>query len=556
MFILSLLGPLFLFLPVSAVGTEVTGQEIDEISQGNWPTEVTFTDTAVVTNSSAPCGSVMSQLSGPGVASADAHVFTAHPGERFSFRLDSPSKVYTPLCQTFLEGIVLETYLYVDGIGLYDIDVLYQFIDVTDFGFDTDLSDASADVTFHFYGKGIKISDKNEMVDGETAKKIRENASFETIHVTAHARATLVMQPDIEFYVSQVLNYSSLSESPLADSIGFNFKLEETAWEASVLEGDPVKLSGPVTHNDDGWMQEPGFYYHTPSIILIGSNLVSRETLPTDGHDYTSFMETEKLARQRNETQYQNIITRVQYEEQAADNQNTKAQRAKVTLTKGTLARKGPLGIYSLAGLIVLSALTTGGAAVISGLTSAGIDAAETAAMTKTEEKETKHAAELVVNGGMDVPDLLAGCGRPMSVPVRLEGAEDIPVLWSAVVLPDPDEDLRQRLAALWVECAGGNQKGWLSLLCSAVNDDFHATIRVLALAPADRTILASKVVNLQVRTSGIRKTDKAVVLVKEGAVPGSAAETALTPDEYDTFTDENGNIKYVLKENGKENMA
>ncbi len=83
------------FIPVCASGLEVTGPEYFDIYSGKNPKEVTFTDT-MTSDSNGKCASVMTELSGPGVSSPDAHVFTAHSGERFSFRLASPARLNIP----------------------------------------------------------------------------------------------------------------------------------------------------------------------------------------------------------------------------------------------------------------------------------------------------------------------------------------------------------------------------------------------------------------------------------------------------------------------------
>ena len=553
-------------LPARAGGTEVTGQEYYDIVFGKYPTEATFTDTMVSTGD-GKCASVMTELSGPGVSSPDAHVFTAHPGERFSFRLASPAKLNKSFFTTVFEDKTRTTAVYVKGKGIYELTVISQYLEVTDFGFETDLSDTSANVKLTCTAIGKKIADSylESKPDSEVMNKLRNDKSNKetVIRITASAHAALVILHDLSDYTCATGSYEVKMGDTLADSTGFDFVLEDTVWTLSMDEDLTQDIEKAATNEYETYNGPSGLYYHTPAIVLVGSDLHSRASLPTDGFDYTRIMEKEEKDQAENDSR----LHRVMYPEEETDvteekkpvpsSQNPSgSKKTKVTLTKGNLIRKGPGNLISVAGVAALAALSAAGAAAISSAASGSASAAAASA----EEEEPAVKCSISINDGGDIPDILAGSGRPVSVQVMLEGAQDRQVAWLATVLPDPDKDLGKRLDALNAECAGGNQDARLNIICQPVSGSFHATLRISAVSAEDRKVLASKIANIKIKTPGIRTKKEdgktKVILVSEGAVPGSAMETELKENQYEIILDENGKEIYRLKESGKEKAS
>ena len=544
-------------VPVCAGGLEVTGPEYFDIYSGKNPKEVTFTDT-MTSDSNGKCASVMTELSGPGVSSPDAHVFTAHPGERFSFRLASPASLNIPFFTTRFEEGGRSEYFHAEGKGIYEIKVISQYLEVTDFGFDTDLSDTSANVTLSFIGIGTKIADTGleKEPDSETRNKNIEKRDQAVIRVTASARASLYMLGDLSEYTCSSCQYEDKISDPLADSTAFDFVLEDTVWTISVGEESQDISSAALLEysNNTG---PAGLYYHTPAIVLIDSDLHPRESLPTDNFDYAKPMEQQEQQLESNSLRLEQLAN-AQKREEAAVQQKQKpsasgTRRTKVTRTKGSLVKKGPGNILSVIGVATLAALTAAGSALISSASSGISSAADSS-------EKTKAYGTLTVNDGDNIPEILAGCGRPVSVPVTLETADEVMVTWLVTVLPDPDKELNKRLANLTAQCAGGNAAARLNILCGPVSEDFHAELRIRAVSAKEKAILAEKLANVKVRTPGIRtKKDgdqTKVFLVSEGAVPGSAEERELKEDEYEVIRDENGNELYQLKSSGKETLS
>ncbi|MDO4193811.1 MAG: hypothetical protein Q4D24_10950 [Erysipelotrichaceae bacterium] len=540
-------------IPVCAGGMEVNGPEYFSILSGKYPKEVTFTDT-MTSDSNGKCASVMTELSGPGVGSPDDHVFTAHPGERFSFKLASPARLTIPFFTTHFEEGGRMKAVHADGKGIYELQVISQFLEVSDFGFDTDLSDTSANVTLTFTGIGTKIADSGleKKPDDEIINKNVEKNERAVITVTAKARASLIMLNDLSEYTCSSCQYEEKNADSLADSTAFDFVLEDTVWTISVGE-DTQNVSSAVIQEYENYNGPAGLYYHTPAVVLVGSDLYPRDSLPTDGFDYTEPMQQNDEQLEKNNSRLNRLLN--------PKNQETEKQKpssgtgkTKVTLTKGSLVRKGPGNILSIFGIAVLAALTAAGAALISSASSGAASAAS------SSTKETKASGTLTVNDGDSIPAILAGCGRPVSVPVTLEGTDEAMVTWLVTVLPDPDKELNQRLENLMAECAGGNAEARLNILCGPVSEDFHATLCVSALSAKDRTVLATKLSNVKVRIPGIHtKEDNGetkVFLVNEGAVPGSARETELKENEYEVLRDENGKDTYQLKNSGKEKLS
>ena len=539
-------------IPVYAGGMEVNGPEYFSIYSGKYPTEVTFTDT-MTSDSNGKCASVMTELSGPGVGSPDDHLFTAHPGERFSFKLASPAKLKTPFFTTHFEEGGRMTAVQADGKGIYEIEVVSQYLEVTDFGFDTNLSDTSANVTLTFTGIGTKVADTGleKEPDDETINKNVEKQDRAVIKVTAKARASLVMLNDLSDYTCSSCQYEVKTADPLADSTAFDFVLEDTAWTITVGE-DPQNVSSAVIQEYENYNGPAGLYYHTPAVVLIGSDLYPRDSLPTDGFDYTEPMRLHDEQLENNHKKL-NRLTNPKKQEQEKQKPVPAGRKTKVTLTNGSLVRKGPGNFLSVLGIAVLAALTAAGAALISSAASG------TASSAAASSKETAGTGTLTINDGDSIPDILAGCGRPVSVPVTLEGTDEAMVTWLVTVLPDPDKELNKRLENLIAECAGGNAEARLNVLCGPVSEDFHATLRVSALSEADRKVLATKLTNLKIRTPGIHtKKDNEktkVFLVSEGGIPGSARETELKENEYEVIRNENGKDTYQLKNSGKETL-
>ena len=560
---------LFLFMHASrtaeAGGLEITGDEFSDYYRGVFPTEITFADTAAC-DSSADYASVLSKLSGPGVQSMDAHYFTAHPGERFQFTLSSSAQVKKSLVRInkSSSGVLTDQ-------GSYAVYWQNQYLEVTDFGFDSDLSDCSGNVVLNLKGYGIPISEKQEL-DRENermdlahypdADDFKEHWSeVVTIEVRAIGSAGLIPVDDLAYYYNGYKEYSEGLESLYGNTVGFEFELQPSSdWEISIGGSQASFLSRPLLcHGPEVYTE--GFYdkqeYVTPVIVLIDSVLHPRESLPVKDADFPGFEESNEK-----ELEKRDLEGEIRREEERKAKTSNQESRAKVqsgraspakrtySLTTGSITYPTRNSAARIPAAIVLAALSAGASALLAAV--CGSFSAPAGEGEKSEE-EMNQECSITVNDGRDLPLLLAGSKHPVSAALQLNGAKEAAVLWTAAVLPDPDQDLQKRIACLHVSCAGDSLSARLVMQCETVPEEFHATIRISASGLQSRTRLASAVCNVTVKKAGVfekkEKGKTSVVEIKEGAIKGTAEETVLKEGEYTRREEEDGTIRYELKE-------
>ena len=559
---------LFLFMHVpwtaEAGGLEITGDEFSDYYRGVFPTVITFADTAAC-DSPADYASVLSKLSGPGVQSPNAHYFTAHPGERFQFTLSSSASVMKSLLRIDKtdSGVLTEQ-------GSYAVYWQRQYLEVTDFGFDSDLSDCSGNVVLVMKGYGIQISDKREIDrENERMDLARSPAAVDfkehwseavPIEVRAGGTAGLIPVDDLQYYYKGYTDYTEGLESPYGNTVGFEFELQpSSAWEVTVAGSPTSFLSRPLLcHGQDVYTE--GFYekqeYVTPVIVLIDSDLHPRDSLPVKDADFPGFEQKNEEELEKRDLEAE--IRREEERKTAASNQESHAQgqtgkaslrKRKYDLTTGSLTYPTKNAAARIPAAIVLAALSAGASALLAA--ASGSFRAPVKAEEKSDE-ETTAECTITVNDGRDLPFLLAGSEHPVSIAIQLTGAEENLVLWTAAVLPDPDQDLQKRLASLHVSCAGDNLSARLVMQCESVPEEFHATIRISASGVRSKTRLASAVCNVTVKNAGIyerkEKGKTSVVEIREGAIRGTAEEIVLKEGEY-TRREENGTVRYERKE-------
>lgn len=296
--------------PVYATPTIVKtrmGAEYEMMEQGNWPKEVTFSDTAFTNEQFAVC---VSKLGDKSTESSSAHSFTLKAGEKIDFELISPS--YPAL--NYYESLISwkdanQTSVY--GIG-FDEEGVYGLVrnkeschfQVTDFGFENDLSDLSAHVVMTLDLPAYRVMSSDEYLDynpdnlygafKEAFDQQKSEKHDDIVHIRAEGDVTIS-----PYYNYSAYNYlggtGSAYDTPQeTDSVGFGFIFESgTLFEVS-LNDNPSRTVEAFPQYYDIWAEEPAeanwevrkpletLYYNTPSIVLVDSDLVERDINVSD----------------------------------------------------------------------------------------------------------------------------------------------------------------------------------------------------------------------------------------------------------------------------------
>ena len=526
-----LLASLVLFTPVvifagGGGGTDVKmADEYYEMEKGNWPKEVTFSDTAFTNQVHTSTASVLYELNS---ASTEAHTFTVKAGDRVSFALKgshygsinytSESLVFWTLKNSSYRCAAVN----VAGDGLYLIkkDMNSYDMKVSDFGFDNDLSDLKAHVSISMTFPAVRVMEEKDipLVPGEAFAHdfpdlFKQDLKFrDTVTVTAEGNAHVspVDRANTTVYLTDTYDMT-LKES---DSMGFQFILDENAkWNCSlngtsfaadrvsydysiVWEDYPASLNETQIYNSDTMV------YRTLSIVLVDSDLKTREATVVD----------KWLAEEK------------EWEE----NKNQNSNQPSGSKTAPLISRKAK-AIPALVGLTLISIIA---AAALSAVSSSPASA------RKEEEKEEKkqEKEEIILNEQEDIPAILAGSRSVLSVPAVLDSEKEGLWIWSAYVFTD--EKQTETLPSVMAAVTGTDKNARLELKAQDTGYDYGAVVRVNTRCPEIDTFVTASV-PVKILSPGLhalRNEDGITVTFRtQGEIPGTAEIRTLEAGEYDT---------------------
>ncbi len=540
---ISMLAAVFcVFLPVHA-GTDqesaAAAEEYYLIQQGTWPKSVTFSDTVFTGREHAPTASVLESLNG---SKTSGHTFTVNAGDRVDFTLvSSPCQAEYQMTETLL-GTMLKDSLfsmpavYIKGKGIYLVrkEADSYEMQVTDFGFDKDLSDLTAHTVMTIQMPAHLAFTEADM---EGANAVNWQAEIypyymdqslqyeDTITVKAEGDVTLAMI-QADYMYSYLADSRSTGAQIDSDSAGFQFVFgDRTDWSLQ-LNGKDCTLENmrfnysaictAVPHNTaiGSFDTESTLLYNTMTIVLVDSDLAEREAAaagPAETDAAPSPSPTEEPA---GKTAGYLPLTR----------QNFKSIPALAALTL--------LSVFASAVLSLGASLSRG---------------------TSGEEGETEAAEKddvsIVINENEDIPDLLAGSDDMLTVPVVLETEKEGPWNWTALVLTDQKQ--AKTLPEITVKVIGNDRNARLMMKAADAGFDYGAVIRVIA-SSADSKVRKDQTANIQVLAQGlqaVRTKDSVMVSFREkGTVPGSAKKTELKKTDYQVTVLDNGNRKYTYQ--------
>ncbi len=534
----------FLLVPVSVLaggaGPDWTmAEEYYLMEKGQWPKEVTFSDTVFTRAVHTPTYSVLKSLNG---TETDGHTFTIKAGDRVNFSLKGSP--YSPV-NTQNESLTIwdsPRFYYrfpgvmTDGLYITRRNAESYAMEITDFGFDTDLSDLSAHVVLK-----ISLDAKQIWQDAEIPPRLasEEYAAFleeykdysqfkDKVEITAEGNAHIspVNRTSPSVYLADPGDIVLTGKS---DSVGFQFILEDdTSWTVT-LNGTPcapeqISFDYSIVWEDyesndvlNQLQLSETMYYKTLSIVLVDSDLVDRNSTVVD-----------------------------QYLNEQKEPKNTPSPRPENSRSENIrpLITRRAEAIPALAGLTVLSVAS---AAALSFAASSGASAAR----RKEEEQDKKQdEASVIVNENEDLPSLLAGSDVMLSVPAVLETEHEGPWTWNALVITDQKQ--KETLPGISAVITGSGTSASLAVRAADTGFDYGAVIRVTADF-ADPKIHAEKIINVNILAPGLKITHSEsgtlVTFRTKGSIPGSAEETSLRPDEYKTEILPDGRILYRYQE-------
>lgn len=317
--------------PVNATPTVVItsmGAEYEMMEQGNWPKEVTFSDTAFTNEEHAVC---VSKLGDKSTESSSAHSFTLKAGETIDFELISPAYP----ARNYYESLISwkdENQSSVYGIG-FDEEGVYGLVrnkeschfQVTDFGFENDLSDLSAHAVMTLDIPAYRVMSSDEYLNynpddlygafKEVFNQHKSEKHDDIVHVRAEGDVTIS-----PYYNYRAYNYlggvGSAYDTPQeTDSVGFGFIFElGTLFEVS-LNDNPSRTVEAFPQYYDVWAEEPAeanwevrqpletLHYNTPSIVLVDSDLVERDINVSDAWEKEQAPENQTEPEANTETE-------------------------------------------------------------------------------------------------------------------------------------------------------------------------------------------------------------------------------------------------------------
>ena len=536
----------FLLYPVSVLaggaGPDWTmAEEYYLMEKGQWPKEVTFSDTVFTRAVHTPTYSVLKSLNG---TETDGHTFTIKAGDRVNFSLQgSPYGLINAQSESLTSWNSPRFYYRFPGIvsdGLYITrrNAESYEMEITDFGFDTDLSDLSAHVVLKISLDAKEVYQDAaippQMTGEEYAaflEEYKDDSQFkDKVEITAEGNAHIspVNRTNPSVYLADP---GDVLQSGKSDSVGFQFILEDDASWTMTLNGTPctpeqISFDYSIVWEDyesndvlNQLQLSETMYYKTLSIVLVDSDLVDRNSTVVD-----------QYLQEQNEPK----------NTPSPNPENSRGENSRPLITRRAEA------IPALAGLAVLS---VGSAAALSFAASSGASAAH----RKEEEEENRQEngeASIIVNENEDLPSLLAGSDVMLSVPAVLETDLEGPWTWNALVITDQKQ--KETLPGISAVITGSGTSASLAVRAADTGFDYGAVIRVTADS-ADPKIHAEKIINVNILAPGLRITHSEsgtlVTFRTKGSIPGSAEETSLHPDEYKKEILPDGRILYRYQE-------
>ena len=284
------------------------GDEYDMMQNGTWPTEVTFADTVFTNEWFAVSTSVLKQLNGQ---PTEDHTFTLKAGDRVDFALKGsiyPAKDYYDSIiqwhgssQNSVYGMGFGS----EGVYVFERNKDSYYLEVSDFGFENDLSDLSGHAVMELSFPAVRVMDEDEYLSYDSQQiygtfkdafnQAKENRPHADI-IQIRAEGDITIEP---FTPGRAYNYlggiGSMDTTPQeSDSVGFCFVFgEETQFEVSLNNGISRPVDAHVDYYSIGqydlgetsWQQtkdQEVITYITPAIVLVGSDLVERSETVVD----------------------------------------------------------------------------------------------------------------------------------------------------------------------------------------------------------------------------------------------------------------------------------
>lgn len=299
--------------PVSAdMPKPGVGLEYGKILEGEYPTMARFADTGFDCYGHARTDSTLQDIH---AEEAGLHSFTVKAGDRADFVLEgSYLSPMSPRDETLISwspagqlwsGYALE--VPGDGIYLLERESKAYRMEVTDFGFDTNLSDLDMHVVMTMNMKAHKLWDADQIPAGDDDlwrtlyDSYTDDMEFtDQLSISAEGSAHLAM---IELsYVGLYLRDDLMAKT---DSVGFQFILNDDAEWTFALNGkafEPEHIHfnyKTVTEEDpdpQALADNSCFVYNTMTLVLVDSDLVDRET--TDVDEYEKWAEEDLKKRE------------------------------------------------------------------------------------------------------------------------------------------------------------------------------------------------------------------------------------------------------------------
>lgn len=272
--------------------------EYNMMQQGTFPTEVTFSDTSFNCSGHAVTESIITEINGE---PNDEHEFTIKANDRIDFVLEG-SYLYPikPEYETLIHWSPAQSWAFLpaihangDGVYLLCRNPESYRMEVTDFGFDTDLSDLKTHFVMTINMDAYKLFEEDSIPDAKDpvwSQKISDmypDESEFTDKLSIRAEGDATISPFTPGSIGDYMDDYMLLET---DSVGFQFVPDEnTEWEFSmngnVFTPEKVRFRyGSVCIEDpEGYSateeESPEeICYQTLSIVLVDSDLVERET--------------------------------------------------------------------------------------------------------------------------------------------------------------------------------------------------------------------------------------------------------------------------------------
>ena len=542
--------------------------------EGRYPTEVTFADTVFTNHPHAPTASVLQQLNG---AAAEEHTFTIKAGDRVDFTLEGDSHEPRNPFDSLISWKIQDSSdmygyefigVHVKGDGLYLIRKktdAYR-LQVSGFGFDTDLSDLSAHAVMTMEYDAHKLLNEDEIPAGSDYEYwpsayidsyFEEGLTFEdTFTVQAEGNVTIAPFENYTalYYLEDAAQY--IEGMDTTDSVGFQFIFDDSsAWNVTIggseVSMDMVSYAEYVAYGVQPYELTVGdvMYYKTLSIVLVGSDLVEREKTVVD---YWNEQHPEEIEEPQEPEKEETVPEEPEEEIKEPEEEIKEPEPEEPEKPEPPRKNVRPIVTRKLGALPALAGLTILTAAIAAGMSMAASSAS--AAVTKEddddEEGKEDSGPSITLNEGEKVPEIFAGSESYMTMPVTLE--TDVEGLWIWNVLVLSDDRQKETMPKIMAEITGDDKTARIAIKAENTGYDYGAVVRIIARS-AEQDVSAQKAFNISVLTPGlsVKETDGKVKVTfrTESEIPGTADSQELKENEYKVSELEDGAKQYSYKE-------